>query len=572
MVLSWDDPGDGTIDGYVILRRVRGVDAQGVFSELVADTGSAAAGYTDLAVAAGTSYTYRVKAVNEHGASRRSRWVHIDTPPAPVPAKPTGLSAVGFFDRVVLSWDDPGDGSVVGYVVLRRVRGVDAQGVFSELVADTGSAVAGYTDGAVAAGTSYTYRVKAVNEHGPSERSRWFHVDTPAAPEAVVIDPGGPDEGDQGGQGGNDGPVGASGRGASGGVGTRANVSEPVGEDFPGTTSTTGEVDVGGSVTGNIDQDTDVDGFTVDLVAGTAYEIAVRGFFTDFEPGVFNLPSRVPNYGYASARYSLGAPFVVVLDSEDDPLGAGRSSWVWSSVDPCRPLFFERRDPVVEFTPDETGAYTISVGSLGAGSYWKRSAPDSNGDCGTTQVRFGATGTYEVSVREWPPHIAEPVRPSSNPSEWFWVPSKDREPIPKEQHAEEIGTPVSEVAPDTYGRGETIEYEVTFTEAVNVAGTPALYLRGTSGLAGRGDRWAQYAEGTGTDTLVFAYTVRAGDYDESSYKTGAWLGGGKRLHFRLRAGDSITGAATGSHAVLESYHGSSHSVAGQQVNGSVTTP
>ena len=951
VVLSWDDPGDDTIDGYVILRRTRGVDARGVFTELVADTGSAAAGYTDLAVAAGTPYTYRVKAVNEHGTSERSRWVHIDTPPAPVPDKPAGLSAVASFDRVALSWDDPGDGTVTGYVILRRIRGVDARGVFSVLVADTGSAAAGYSDLAVAAGTLYTYRIKAVNEHGTSERSRWVHIDTPAAPEAVAAGPGGA------GQGGGDDAVGVAGRGASGVVGTKANVSEPVGTDFPGTTSTTGEVDVGGRVTGNIDRaancqmpddnecdyfkvefvdgtryqfdlegadtgrgtlgdpylqlqrddnvplagtqnnnggvgrnarvvyaptsavpndpdatlyiaadaaggttgtytlsvivlgpdgnseadvdfpadsgtagrvevgasatgtigsDGDKDWFAVDLEAGTAYqvdlegtrtdrgtlddlfltfldgsgseiaadddsgeglssrlvlmpaatgtyyaeakeqgggfgagttgtytlsvaevetraaeggtdfaanaatlgmvevggsatgtvdmngdvdwfrvvleagttyvfdlegaatgagtlpdpalvlsdplnpggpgvasdddggvgvnsrleytatangvhylrvytdavtasdvgtyrlsvregtilgvvevggsatgdigsggerdsfvvdleadtvyEIAVRGFFTDHEPGVFNLPSRVPNYGYGSARYSLHAPWVVVRDSDGVPVAAGRSAWVWSSLDPCRPLFFERRDPVVSFTPAETGSYTISVGSGGAGSYWKRSAPNSNGDCTTTRVEFDATGTYEMSVREWPPHIAEPVRASSEPSHWFWDPHDDRDPISLAQFQEEDEHGDSSTA-DTYGRGETIEYEVAFTEAVAVTGIPELYLRGTSGFAGRGDRWARYDRGAGTDTLVFAYTVEGGDYDERGYKTGAWLGGGKRLHFRLRGDAAITSVATGSHAVLESYHGSSHSsLAGQKVNGSVTTP
>ena len=39
-----------------------------------------------------------------------------------------------------------------------------------------------YTDHSVEAETPYTYRIKAINGAGPSERSRWFHIDTPAAP------------------------------------------------------------------------------------------------------------------------------------------------------------------------------------------------------------------------------------------------------------------------------------------------------------------------------------------------------------------------------------------------------
>ena len=182
VTLTWDDPGDDTITGYVILRRIPGVDSEGHFDVLVADTGTAAATYTDNTVAAETRYTYRIKAINGAGTSERSRWSHIDTPAAPVPDKPTGLEATESHGQVVLTWDDPGDDSITGYVILRRVRVNDEGGDFSVLVADTGTAALTYTDDTVAAGTTYTYRIKAINDHGTSERSRWFHVDTPAAP------------------------------------------------------------------------------------------------------------------------------------------------------------------------------------------------------------------------------------------------------------------------------------------------------------------------------------------------------------------------------------------------------
>ena len=83
---------------------------------------------------------------------------------------------------MVLTWDDPGDDSITGYVILRRVRVNNTGGDFSVLVADTGSAATTYTDATVAASTTYTYRIKAINERGTSERSRWYHIDTPAAP------------------------------------------------------------------------------------------------------------------------------------------------------------------------------------------------------------------------------------------------------------------------------------------------------------------------------------------------------------------------------------------------------
>ena len=102
--------------------------------------------------------------------------------PDSAPAKPTGLSATATHDAITLTWDDPGDDSITGYVILRRLRYDDPKGHFDELVADTGTAAATYTDDTVKAETSYTYRIKAINRAGTSVRSRWYHIDTPAAP------------------------------------------------------------------------------------------------------------------------------------------------------------------------------------------------------------------------------------------------------------------------------------------------------------------------------------------------------------------------------------------------------
>ena len=286
VVLTWDDPNDDSITGYVVLRRVRVNDQGGDFNVLVANTESAATTHTDNEVAASTTYTYRIKAINEHGTSERSRWYHIATPAAPEPAanspatgapaitgtaqvgqtltvdtsgiadedgledaafgyqwladgtampgatasaytpaeadegkpvtvqvsftddagndetltsaptaavaaappteppaKPADLSATATHNQVVLTWKDPNDDSITGYVVLRRVRVNDQGGNFDVLVADTGTAALTYADDTVAASLTYTYRIKAINGAGTSERSRWYHIDTPAAPE-----------------------------------------------------------------------------------------------------------------------------------------------------------------------------------------------------------------------------------------------------------------------------------------------------------------------------------------------------------------------------------------------------
>ena len=65
---------------------------------------------------------------------------------------------------------------------------------------------------------------------------------------------------------------------------------------------------------------------------------------------------------------------------------------------------------------------------------------------------------------------------------------------------------------DTYGAGETIRFRVTFTAAVDVTGDPVFrFSLGNSGETREVD--AAYEGGTGTDRLVFGYTVVSTDVD-----------------------------------------------------------
>ena len=63
---------------------------------------------------------------------------------------------------------------------------------------------------------------------------------------------------------------------------------------------------------------------------------------------------------------------------------------------------------------------------------------------------------------------------------------------------------------NTYGLGETIEISATFSTAVDVNGTPSLgfWVGGTW-------RAANYLRGSGSNTLVFGYTVKSDDRDDN---------------------------------------------------------
>ena len=188
--LSWDDPDDDSITGYHILRLNRAEDDLGDFHVHVENTGSAATSYTDTDVEPEQRYVYRIKALNDGGASRRSGYTNADTPAAPeepgektaeaddAPAAPTNLFTASTHNQVVLFWQDPGDDSITGYRILRG-PGTDS---LTTLVEDTESTATSYTDGSVEAETTYVYALQARNSAGESNRSETAEVTTSAAP------------------------------------------------------------------------------------------------------------------------------------------------------------------------------------------------------------------------------------------------------------------------------------------------------------------------------------------------------------------------------------------------------
>ena len=113
---------------------------------------------------------------------------------------------------------------------------------------------------------------------------------------------------------------------------------------------------------------------------------------------------------------------------------------------------------------------------------------------------------------------------------------------------------------DTFERGETIEVALAFTRAVDVTGTPQLAL-----TIGSATRQAEYASGTGTDTLVFQYVVASGDADSDGLSIGASALALNSGTIKVAGGTLDALLALGSNAVTNS---AGHKVAG----GTFTTP
>ena len=106
---------------------------------------------------------------------------------------------------------------------------------------------------------------------------------------------------------------------------------------------------------------------------------------------------------------------------------------------------------------------------------------------------------------------------------------------------------------DTYKTGEKIQVQVTFREKVTVSGTPQLTLK-----VGSEDKTADYTSGTGTTSLVFEYTVVAGDTDTDGISISA-----NQLSGIIK--DAAGNAATLTHTALPTH-------ASHKVSGTTTTP
>src|SRR3989475_408353 len=168
--LTWTAPSDNggsAITGYKI---ERSADGGGTWTTLVANTGRSATAYSDIGLAHTTAYPYRGSAINSAGTGSPSTTASATTV-ALAPSSPTGLTATAASSsQIGLSWTAPNNGgsAITGYKI---ERSTDGGMTWSTVVSNSGSTATTYTDAGLAAGTSYTYKVSAINAVGASSPS-----------------------------------------------------------------------------------------------------------------------------------------------------------------------------------------------------------------------------------------------------------------------------------------------------------------------------------------------------------------------------------------------------------------
>jgi fibronectin type 3 domain-containing protein len=186
VVVSWAVPasdGGSPITGYNVYR---GTSPAGESTTPIA-TNVSPTSFTDTGLTDGTTYYYTVTAVNAIGESPQSAEASA-TPLAAAPSAPTGLVATAGNQQVALTWVAPasdGGSLITGYNVY---RGTSVNGESSTPVASNVSGTS-LTDTSVTNGTTYYYKVAAVNSAGTSPSSLEASatpVTVPSAPQALT--------------------------------------------------------------------------------------------------------------------------------------------------------------------------------------------------------------------------------------------------------------------------------------------------------------------------------------------------------------------------------------------------
>jgi hypothetical protein len=186
--LSWSAPQNngGSISGYKI---ERSHDDGLHWGTIKSDTGSSATSYSNIGLPANTTYTYRVSAINPAGPSSPSNTASATTlSGVTIPQPPTGLAATASTSSEIdLSWSAPGnDGGspITGYQI---ERSQDNGNTWSTVASNTGSVSTTYRDTGLSSGTSYTYRVSAINSAGTSLPSNTTSASTSVIPTGIVL-------------------------------------------------------------------------------------------------------------------------------------------------------------------------------------------------------------------------------------------------------------------------------------------------------------------------------------------------------------------------------------------------
>ncbi|HXC75648.1 MAG TPA: GH25 family lysozyme [Candidatus Acidoferrum sp.] len=178
--LSWTAPtntGGSEITGYKVTPFI------GATAQTTIPTDSNATGFTVNSLLSGTTYTFKVAAINSIGTGSASAASNAVTPSAAsVPGPPTAAVATAGNARVSLTWTAPasdGGSAITSYRVTPFI------GATAQTAIPTGTPGTSFTVSGLTNGTTYTFTIAATNVVGTGPPSTASNPATPSVPPPV---------------------------------------------------------------------------------------------------------------------------------------------------------------------------------------------------------------------------------------------------------------------------------------------------------------------------------------------------------------------------------------------------
>jgi hypothetical protein len=172
--VTWTPPSSGGAPTSYRITPYIGTNAQTPVTVTAPATSKTITGLTG-----GTSYTFKVAAINAGGAGPESAASNAVTPTAATaPGTPTSVSATAGALSATVTWTTPsndGGSPITGYRITPYI-GASAQAPVTAASSATSASVPGLTGG-----TSYTFTVTAINAVGPGPESAASNAVTPTA-------------------------------------------------------------------------------------------------------------------------------------------------------------------------------------------------------------------------------------------------------------------------------------------------------------------------------------------------------------------------------------------------------
>ena len=179
VTLSWNDPNDSSITRYQYQQK----EGSGTFGSWtdISGSGPNTVEYTVTGLTNGKTYTFRIRAVDNHEDSDA-----VEVSASTLPVALASLMATASDGQVTLSWDDPGNNSITIYQYSTNGGTNYTDIALADIDSTSDPGTVKYTVTALVNGATYTFTVRAVNNTGNGGAATLTVAMVPPAPTGLT--------------------------------------------------------------------------------------------------------------------------------------------------------------------------------------------------------------------------------------------------------------------------------------------------------------------------------------------------------------------------------------------------